>query len=131
MLLEQFAELPMIVFTARYQKPVPGGLTQVSATLSIDKRTGKRLYDSESPGFVSQQQGPFHTLIIDRQVGAIDLISHRMRLRHYVGESGAKAELKSALNAKDGRVASVPAGSLQVAPRNPPARAVSARRFAE
>jgi hypothetical protein len=96
-LLERFAELPMVVFTAKYHKKVenPGSFTVIAATLSIDKRTGKRIYDREVPsGYPSQPHGQFFALQIDRQAGTVDLISTTMRLRHYVGSSGTKVSWK-------------------------------------
>jgi outer membrane protein assembly factor BamB len=131
-LLEQFGELPMLVFTARYHKPVnnPGNFTPVSATLSIDKRTGKRLYDNESPGYTMQQPGPFHSLIIDRQGGTIDLVSHQMRLRHYVGENNAKVGLGGGAEPK--RVAAASAAPAPEPRRegNLPARVMKVNRSA-
>jgi hypothetical protein len=89
-LLEQFQDMPMVLFTAKYIKVDPRGLQQqTSGTLSIDKRTGKRIYDQEAQnGMPPQNQGQFHTLRIDRQNGNVDLISNTMRLRHYIGTNG-------------------------------------------
>ena len=96
-LLEQFQELPMVLFTAKYNKVIPPQLnyTQVTATRSIDKRTGKRIYPPASrdpeerpartAGF---NQVQFHTLKIDRKAGNIDLISPNFTIRHYVGDNG-------------------------------------------
>ena len=48
-LLDHFYELPMMIFSSRYQKAVNGlgapTFTPEVSTLSIDKRTGKRLFD--------------------------------------------------------------------------------------
>jgi hypothetical protein len=93
-LLEQFADLPMIIFTAKFNENVkngpPGLQTPTTETLSWNKSTGKLIYpkpELNDKHLQSQvlSQGQFHTLRIDRQNGIIDLISHQMRLRHYVG----------------------------------------------
>jgi outer membrane protein assembly factor BamB len=94
LLLEQFPELPMLVFTAKYQKMMgnaPASFTPVTETLSVDKRTGKLIYDHSTYSNSPQSQGQFHGLQVDRQAGIVDLIAHHMRLRFYVGESAARA----------------------------------------
>jgi hypothetical protein len=90
-LLERFGDLPMIVFTARFNRAVtPGGYsTQVAATLSIDKRTGKWLLpeDTFQP---AHTQGQYFAVAIDRRGGTFDLIAPSMRLRHYIAGAGSK-----------------------------------------
>jgi outer membrane protein assembly factor BamB len=83
-LLDEFNDLPVVLFIARYQKPVAvtNTYTHVCGILSFDKKTGKRLYDKEVG---SGRLQPFHTLKVDRQAGTIDLISNTWRLRHYLG----------------------------------------------
>jgi outer membrane protein assembly factor BamB len=107
LLLEQFADMPMLVFSAIYNQSVnvPNSYTRVTGTLSVDKRTGKRLYDKEqAAGYpTSVPQTPFHGLRIDRQNGVIDLISNNACLRHTVSAPGAKVPSKEGgvqLNAK-------------------------------
>jgi outer membrane protein assembly factor BamB/tetratricopeptide (TPR) repeat protein len=92
MLLERFEDLPMLFFTARFNKPVGGGgyATPVIATLSIDKRTGKRLRDSELPNYPPTSHGPFYGLAVDRSAGIYDLIAQNLRLRHYFVEAGGE-----------------------------------------
>jgi hypothetical protein len=84
----------MIIFTAKFNESVkngpPGLQTPTTETRSWNKSTGKLIYpktDDSDKHLQSQvlSQGQFHTLRIDRQNGIIDLISHQMRLRHYVG----------------------------------------------
>lgn len=88
LLLERFPDLPMMLFTARFNKAVSGGAysTPVVATLSIDKRTGKRLRDSEEPNYPPKSQGQFYALAIERRAGTFDLIAHNLKLRHYFAE---------------------------------------------
>jgi outer membrane protein assembly factor BamB len=92
LLVEQFSDLPMLVFSARYHEAangaVRGAFAQVVSTLSIDKRTGKRLYDETSQsGYPSNATSQFHTLRIDQRHGAIDLYSGHVRLVHYAGSA--------------------------------------------
>jgi outer membrane protein assembly factor BamB len=84
-LLERFGELPMLFFTARFNKAVRNGgyVTPVIATLSIEKRTGKRLRDSEVPPYPPTSHGPFYALAVDRRAGTFDLIAQNLKLRHY------------------------------------------------
>jgi len=91
-LLERFGDLPMMLFTARFNRPVSGGAyaTPVVATLSIDKRTGKRLRDSEEPNYPPRSAGLFSAIAIDRRAGTFDLVAHNLRLRHYIAEPGFK-----------------------------------------
>jgi len=113
-LLEPFRQLPMLIFSAKYSRPVnaAGNITPVSATLTIDKRTGKRLYDSEvsSSNSAPPMQGQFYRLAIDRQAGTIDLISSGMILRHAMSDAGGRQNLKGALGAgpKDEASAATP-----------------------
>jgi len=104
----------MLVFSAKYNRPVnaAGNFTPVSATLTIDKRTGKRLYDSEvsTSSSMPSMQGQFYKLAIDRQAGTIDLISSGMILRHSVSDTAGKQSFKGALGAapKDETSAATP-----------------------
>jgi outer membrane protein assembly factor BamB len=92
-LVEQFADLPIVVFSAKYNQSVngAGNYNHMSATMTVDKRTGKRLYDKpQAPGFPPPAQGQFFSLHIDRQKGTIDLIANSMRLRHTVSAPGVQ-----------------------------------------
>ena len=92
-LLEQFQQLPMLLFSANYKIAAggPGSVANVTATLSIDKRTGKRLWDrrgeSTQPPFA---RGSFHALQIDSKSGTIDLVAAGYRLRHAVDDGTGK-----------------------------------------
>jgi outer membrane protein assembly factor BamB len=80
LLLEQFEQLPVLVCSAFFirgnatnDKSVP-----ITATRSLDKRTGKVLYNRE----VVQVNDLFHALRIDPDSGVLDLLSATQRLRH-------------------------------------------------
>jgi hypothetical protein len=80
-LLEQFEELPILLcsaFSTRVNPTDGNNNLQVAATRSLDKRTGKLLHNRE----VWQNVDPFHTLRIDPDSGAIDLIGITQKLRH-------------------------------------------------
>src|SRR5262249_12635865 len=93
-LIERFGELPMILFTARQQVPVnKNAVTPQTTVSSRNKRTGKLIYrNSNSQLYAPQYEQPFHTLVIDRRSGTIDLLASRMTLRHYVDTSGTEAQ---------------------------------------
>jgi outer membrane protein assembly factor BamB len=103
-LLERFQELPMMVFTARYNKPVNGGAYSklVVITQSVSKYTGKRLIndDSNDPNspsrfnHVPRSDGQFYAIAIDRQTGTFDLVANQLRLRHYIPEAGSGTSSK-------------------------------------
>jgi hypothetical protein len=80
LLLEQFADLPFLVFTSRYVAPnkfVNGQPTQVVAVRVIDKRTGKMLYDQS----MSQNTQQFHTLTRDDATEAVELVAYNVKVR--------------------------------------------------
>jgi outer membrane protein assembly factor BamB len=98
-LLEEFKHLPMMIFSVRHNKPanLPGRVqfTPIVATLSIDKQTGKRVWDTQNVGgYPPHPQGQYFLLQIDRRAGTIDLVSNHTRLRHYVDSGPTKADAK-------------------------------------
>src|SRR5207248_3078859 len=81
LLLEQYKDLPILLFTSHSRQLVNGGMFQAMSTKSIAKRTGKLLYENQT----RNQNGPqFHTLQVDMRTGTIDLIGYTMRLQHYL-----------------------------------------------
>lgn len=88
LLLDQFAELPMLVFTSNTNEASQinrGSLVQTTRTLTIEKRTGKILWDRRT----TSQLSHFHTLKVNRPMGIFDLISPTITLRHAV-EGGTR-----------------------------------------
>jgi hypothetical protein len=127
-LLERFGDLPMMVFTARFNRAVtPGGYsTQVAATLSIDKQTGKLLLPktSEEAFQPAHTQGQYFAVAIDRRGGTFDLIAPSMRLRHYIAEAGSKpGSVKDGVSSTLRRSGDQTAGGISpvVIPPKPPA----------
>jgi outer membrane protein assembly factor BamB len=96
LLLEQFEELPMLVFSAHFSRPAnaAGNMIRGVETRSIDKCYGKwRYIKKEEGGYSLYMAGPFHTLRIDAALGIVDLVAPKHTLRHYVGSRGATAEI--------------------------------------
>lgn len=80
LILDQYKDLPILLFTSRSQKLINGGVMQVTATKSLAKRTGKLIYDKELQNNGTQ----FHSLNTNMKAGTIDLVSYNMRIQHYV-----------------------------------------------
>jgi outer membrane protein assembly factor BamB len=82
LVLEQFEDLPFLLFTSRYQKAT--GMNQSSVQVinlcSVDKRTGKRLILDETLPTGTQQ---FHALRVDNRAGKIEFISYNLTAVHW------------------------------------------------
>jgi outer membrane protein assembly factor BamB len=80
LVLDHFEDLPVLLFTAAYQKWVVDGksrqVQQVAAAQAIDKRTGKPLYRNESLPHGNQ----FHTLKVDAAKGRVDLAAYQLKV---------------------------------------------------
>ena len=95
--LDYFRELPIILMTSRYNKRVAGPGSQfvnVVAVKSIDKLTGKRVYDKNSDntdaanGGMALPQQNFHALIVDVRAGKVELISSQAKITHQLASEG-------------------------------------------
>ena len=105
-LLEQFQQLPMLLFSSNYKAPAgaPGNIANVTATLSIDKRTGKRIWDRHGESTQPPTaKGPFYALQIDAKSGTIDLIAASYRLRHMIDDGTEKRQSGDARTPQDER----------------------------
>jgi hypothetical protein len=94
LLLDGFEDLPMVLFSASYIRPVDpqkpnGAITRVTGTKTIDKTTGKLVYRREVQGQRPMLQ--YHTLKIDRRTGTFDLVGEAGSLRHYYDTAPAAA----------------------------------------
>jgi outer membrane protein assembly factor BamB/tetratricopeptide (TPR) repeat protein len=122
-ILEQFETLPILLFSARYVEPVkgqPGNQRWVSVTQSIDKRSGKMIYDPINPR-QGNGQPTFHTFSIDLKAGTLELIGQTMTVLHYVDDGRKRPELESRLlppghDAMPGVGYNVPPGGIGVPP---------------
>ena len=81
LVMEHFKEMPVLLFTARYNKWANQGpirnVVNVVATESIEKLTGKLKYFNENP--VNQQ---FHSVTLDLKAGKIEMASYNLKLVH-------------------------------------------------
>jgi outer membrane protein assembly factor BamB len=101
LIVDQFADVPVVLFAARFNKQLGpaagvrgGGMQQVIGTKSIDKRTGKLLYDHESATNAQQ----FMALQVNPRAGTVDLISFNEKLHHFVErDAGQKADAGAGL----------------------------------
>jgi outer membrane protein assembly factor BamB/tetratricopeptide (TPR) repeat protein len=92
MVLEQFKELPVLLFTAQYTKmnnPAQP-FNRYMMVEFIDKRTGKLILRKEMQ---NQNQQPFFALTTNVREGSIELINFEMKIRLSLA---AGAELKKA-----------------------------------
>ncbi len=90
LVLEHFDEVPMMLFTSRYQSFVQVGLgrqvRQVVAVRSIQKSNGKLLYASPADGLNINQ---FHALNVDAHSGKIEFISYNLKITHHLNATAA------------------------------------------
>jgi hypothetical protein len=84
LLLERFEELPVLLFAGSHTRVdlnnERNGATQICDTLSIDRHTGKRLYEKRQ----ANEFGPFHSVRYDARTGTVDLVAADRILRHAV-----------------------------------------------
>ncbi|MEY4613888.1 MAG: hypothetical protein RL179_1861 [Planctomycetota bacterium] len=83
--LESFQDTPMILFTSRMHKMVANGpirnVMQIVAAKSIDKRTGKLIYDNENiPNGIQ-----FHNLNLDLKNGKIEFVNYQLKINFRFG----------------------------------------------
>jgi outer membrane protein assembly factor BamB/tetratricopeptide (TPR) repeat protein len=106
LIMDQFQDMPMLLFTAQYNKAAnPGQARQVpqhfAGVKSIDKRTGKLLWDKEYP----QHSQQFYALQANLQAGTIDFACFNMRIQHYLASD---TQVKTGDGSSDAGVDSVP-----------------------
>jgi outer membrane protein assembly factor BamB len=84
--LEQFKNMPIVLFSVRYNELAQGGRWNhwVTATKSINKKTGKLVYDSRPRDYSNPHQ--FYVLNLDAKKGTIDLIGGTNWVQHYVDD---------------------------------------------
>lgn len=78
--LDQFKDLPILLFTSRSQQLVNGGVYQIVKTTSVEKRTGKVIYDKK----MQNNNTNYHTLNINAKNGTIDLIGYNIKIQHFL-----------------------------------------------
>jgi hypothetical protein len=83
LILDQFRDLPIALFASRAQKLMNGGVFQVCSVQTVEKRTGRVLYDKK----MQNNNVQYHTLHIDSRAGKIDLIGYNIKVQYYVEQS--------------------------------------------
>lgn len=96
LVLDQFADVPMALFAARYQAWAAGpvrNVIQVSNVFAVDKRTGKLIYANENvPNGMN-----FHALNLDARAGKIDFIGYQLKITFLIdGEPPPPAKVGQA-----------------------------------
>jgi len=95
LLVDHFQDLPMVLFTSRNNRPAPKGGgwggQDVSVT-SIDKTTGKRIYDKTD---LPQDYQQFYDMKVDLKNGKIELVGWNFKVTHtIVSPDGAAGDGK-------------------------------------
>ncbi len=92
MILDRFEELPMVIFTSRFNRLVNiANARSVVATVGLkgyDKRTGKLIVDKD----LGQQSQPFHGFVVDVRQGRLDLMDYQNKFSFLWGPGLALAE---------------------------------------
>jgi outer membrane protein assembly factor BamB/tetratricopeptide (TPR) repeat protein len=86
-ILEQFDQLPVMLFSARYNEPINGGMNGFrwqSLTQSLDKNTGKFIYDGGPENNNGAPQ--FYAFNIDQQIGTINMVGYNGVVQHYIDD---------------------------------------------
>ena len=87
MVLEQFDQLPVLLFSARYNEPINGGLNGfrwLSYTQSINKKDGKFIYDDGPENNNSSPQ--FFSFSVDQRAGTINMVGYSSVIQHYIDD---------------------------------------------
>jgi outer membrane protein assembly factor BamB len=86
--LEQFEQLPILLFSVRYTEKIQGGIRgerMVAYTGSVDKKTGKAIWwplDPRPNNGVAQ----FFGFNLDARLGTINLVGYSGVLQHYLDD---------------------------------------------
>jgi hypothetical protein len=107
--LEQFRNLPVILFSARYNEAMKafGGSQWKTHTQSIDKETGRMIHD---PGVQPGNSQPnYQNFVIDMKAGTINMIGFNSTLQHYIDDGRKTAEIPKMVNVIANGMLTVPA----------------------
>ena len=118
--LEQFDQLPVILFSARFEELLNGGAggnRWVSVTQSIDKRSGKMVFDPPRPK-LTNSAAQFSAFQVDPKNGTITMIGFTGAIQHYI-DDGRKLADAPGITLGGVQSTDPAAGGI-----NPPARAM-------
>jgi outer membrane protein assembly factor BamB len=79
--MEQFQNMPIIIFTSRYYQN-QGNWIWMVATKTVEKRSGRLLYDPDPKNFNNGFQ--YFALNLDVKKGTVDLVGSFDAVQHYV-----------------------------------------------
>jgi outer membrane protein assembly factor BamB len=124
-LLEQFENLPLILFSARYNTSGnnPTGNRAISHTQSIDKRDGKWVYSPLEARLTTGLAPQWHTFHVDRRDGAINMIGYNGILQHFIDDGRPRPKLQAATGQSafpNGPISSPPSDRPQPLPGRGP-----------
>jgi hypothetical protein len=80
--LDRFSDLPVLLCVPRWQEQMGNRMNVASAvpsTRSIDKRTGKLLYDRRDNGNMQ-----YYSLNVDLRGRTVDLVGNGSKIHHYL-----------------------------------------------
>jgi outer membrane protein assembly factor BamB len=116
--MDQFRNNPLVIFTSRYYQN-QGNWIWMVATKSLEKRTGRRVYDPDPKNFNNGFQ--YYALNIDAKKGTVDLVGSFDAVRHYVTKDKKKrAKDKGGAEKKGDPKQKNPAGGPPGAGDKPP-----------
>jgi tetratricopeptide (TPR) repeat protein/outer membrane protein assembly factor BamB len=106
--LEQFDVLPILLFSSRFAEPIRGGFggtRWVALTQSIDRQTGKMIYDPLNPR-LGNGAPQFYAFTVDVKDGTINMVGYQGAVQHYVDDGRKRPEAQVGLGpASQGPVA--------------------------
>ena len=81
-ILERFEEMPILLCSAMTTRGTggPNGDVAVNATITLDKKTGKKLYKKEVLNVGDQ----YHTLQVNPRAGTIDFVGVQSKVRFFM-----------------------------------------------
>jgi outer membrane protein assembly factor BamB len=86
LVLDQFAELPIVLFTARHQelKTGPGGqrMSYPISVLSVEKRSGRVLFAEDNVSGTNSNFPFFYSVRVDARAGTVDFLSPSLKIIH-------------------------------------------------
>lgn len=113
--LEQFDNLPVVLFSSRYNKllgPGTGGNPWLSVTRSLDKKFGRTLFSAER---TTGPQPQFHAFNVDLKAGTITMINANVNaangsVLHYIDDGRKIPDARSDVPQSGGATSGVPRG---------------------
>jgi len=110
MLLDQFSDLPMVIFASRFKSS--GGNRNVGVqsgcVRAVEKLTGKLVYSNENVS----NNAFFHTLLVDPRAGRIDFIGNQLKVNFQLDGNSASGPKPKVNPTEGGATLSRPGASV-------------------